>query len=272
MVADWCRTHAALVSVRKLWLFDNRIGDAGAAALAHLMSADMLEVTNILGTPGHVWVGVPVQQPFGEAQMHSRCWCDVFLSWCTRLHAGIFLILRCLLRNCSADSPPFTAGAPVAQQHRRRRRGRHNGGNPSATAARLPDTVARCHATSGVASSAGTVTTAARSGDRGLQAAPAKAALAANGVEPHRSGRPGGDLGWREAASRPRGRHPEQAGRRVARARAEPRLQWCDAGPYRCRCRHSAISQRDDSAGPLGQLREPIASMWFHFIRHQDTA
>lgn len=49
MVAEWCRDHAALVSVRKLWLFDNRIGDAGAAALAHLMSADMLEVPRLRG-------------------------------------------------------------------------------------------------------------------------------------------------------------------------------------------------------------------------------
>ena len=45
MVAEWCRAHAALVAVRKLWLFDNRVGDAGAAALAGLMSTDMLEVT-----------------------------------------------------------------------------------------------------------------------------------------------------------------------------------------------------------------------------------
>ena len=45
MVTEWCREHVALVSVRKLWLFDNRIGDAGAAALASLMTADMLEVT-----------------------------------------------------------------------------------------------------------------------------------------------------------------------------------------------------------------------------------
>ena len=47
MVAAWCRDRAVLVAVRKLWLFDNRLGDAGAAALAGLMSADMLEVTRI---------------------------------------------------------------------------------------------------------------------------------------------------------------------------------------------------------------------------------
>ncbi len=48
MVVAWCRDRAALVAVRKLWLFDNRLGDAGAAALADLMTADMLEVTGIV--------------------------------------------------------------------------------------------------------------------------------------------------------------------------------------------------------------------------------
>ena len=68
MVADWCREHAALVSVRKLWLFDNRIGDAGAAALAHLLSADMLEVTSLPG----LWQTILRMFPVDSSQAVMR--------------------------------------------------------------------------------------------------------------------------------------------------------------------------------------------------------
>lgn len=37
MVADWCEQHAGTADVRKLWLFDNRLGDEGAAAVARIL-------------------------------------------------------------------------------------------------------------------------------------------------------------------------------------------------------------------------------------------
>ena len=39
MVADWCCEHADAADVRKLWLFDNRLGDEGAAAVARILQA-----------------------------------------------------------------------------------------------------------------------------------------------------------------------------------------------------------------------------------------
>lgn len=42
LLAAWVANHADLVAVRKLWLFDNRLGDEGAAALAPLLASDQL--------------------------------------------------------------------------------------------------------------------------------------------------------------------------------------------------------------------------------------
>ena len=44
MVAGWCAAHAHVVLVRKLWLFDNRLGDEGAAAVAAMLHDRVLEV------------------------------------------------------------------------------------------------------------------------------------------------------------------------------------------------------------------------------------
>lgn len=44
MLATWVAAHGQLLNVRKLWLFDNRLGDAGAAAVAPLLHSRMLEV------------------------------------------------------------------------------------------------------------------------------------------------------------------------------------------------------------------------------------
>ncbi|PRW56620.1 Serine threonine- kinase CTR1 isoform B [Chlorella sorokiniana] len=46
MVAGWCCEHADVVDVKKLWLFDNRLGDEGAAAVARILQAHpgMLEI------------------------------------------------------------------------------------------------------------------------------------------------------------------------------------------------------------------------------------
>lgn len=44
MVAAWAAASRAAVTVRKLWLFDNRLGDEGAAAVAGMLHVDMLEV------------------------------------------------------------------------------------------------------------------------------------------------------------------------------------------------------------------------------------
>lgn len=42
LLAAWVAANAALVTVRKLWLFDNRLGDEGAAALAPLLASEQL--------------------------------------------------------------------------------------------------------------------------------------------------------------------------------------------------------------------------------------
>lgn len=54
MVADWCTAQAHVVLVRKLWLFDNRLGDEGAAAVAAMLHGRVLEVQfrNFLGRLG----------------------------------------------------------------------------------------------------------------------------------------------------------------------------------------------------------------------------
>jgi hypothetical protein len=39
MLAEWCRARRELVAPRKLWLFDNRLGDGGAAAVAAMLRA-----------------------------------------------------------------------------------------------------------------------------------------------------------------------------------------------------------------------------------------
>ena len=44
MVAEWCTSQAHVVLVRKLWLFDNRLGDEGAAAVAAMLHGRVLEV------------------------------------------------------------------------------------------------------------------------------------------------------------------------------------------------------------------------------------
>lgn len=46
MAADFCEEHAASVAIKQLWLFDNRLGDEGAAAVARILRAHpaMLEV------------------------------------------------------------------------------------------------------------------------------------------------------------------------------------------------------------------------------------
>lgn len=42
LLAAWVAANAALVTVRKLWLYDNRLGDEGAAALAPILASDQL--------------------------------------------------------------------------------------------------------------------------------------------------------------------------------------------------------------------------------------
>lgn len=51
MLADWCCEQAGSVEVKKLWLFDNRLGDEGAAAVARILESHpgMLEVNAGLG-------------------------------------------------------------------------------------------------------------------------------------------------------------------------------------------------------------------------------
>ena len=39
MVADWAFEQSGTVDIRKLWLFDNRLADAGAAAVARILAA-----------------------------------------------------------------------------------------------------------------------------------------------------------------------------------------------------------------------------------------
>jgi hypothetical protein len=46
MFASWAEEHSAsgLLHVRKLWMFDNKLGDSGAVALAGLFRRGLLEV------------------------------------------------------------------------------------------------------------------------------------------------------------------------------------------------------------------------------------
>ena len=179
MVAAWCRAHAALVAVRKLWLYDNRVGDAGASALADLMSTDMLEVTAMKPVLSHNWVATfsaasahqVVALPscmLGASEgilCHLSCWLDASIG-----------LQRSVRRALTLDLLPV-AGAPIAQQHQRRRHGRHHGRHPSAAASRV---------LIAVAGSATLLTGAAvRSYGRAAEASPSEAPVAAVGVESH---------------------------------------------------------------------------------------
>lgn len=56
MLASWYAHEAARITIAKLWLFDNSIGDAGAAAAAALFSPLLTELHlshNQIGT--QVW-------------------------------------------------------------------------------------------------------------------------------------------------------------------------------------------------------------------------
>jgi hypothetical protein len=54
-LAQWYSSVSHLLEVSKLWLFDNAIGDAGAAACAQLVSGGLTELHlshNHVGTAG----------------------------------------------------------------------------------------------------------------------------------------------------------------------------------------------------------------------------
>jgi hypothetical protein len=57
MVADWACEQSGAADIRKLWLFDNRLADAGAAAVAQILAAhpgmqEVGVVCSLLWSPG----------------------------------------------------------------------------------------------------------------------------------------------------------------------------------------------------------------------------
>lgn len=124
MLADWCCRQRGAVDVLKLWLFDNRLTDAGAEAVARILAAHpgMQEV-------GRAWASGPCIAALALVDLPAPPCHHCASQPARRAVKGSRLAGGPLVTACAPpDLPAWAAGTPVAQHADAARRSLAAGG------------------------------------------------------------------------------------------------------------------------------------------------